>query len=108
MKITVEKARDVVLEYVTEMFGKQEKTFLNGLNHVAASCLIRIHFDKAASMLAVNGELDIDLIQEEVNKELPALLSEPLRAVGMEYRFTETDVQNLFAKLRQYGSKENG
>lgn len=57
MKITVEKARDVVLEYVTEMFGKQEKTFLNGLNHVAASCLIRMHFDKAASMLAVNGEL---------------------------------------------------
>lgn len=86
----------------------EQEVLIDGLNHVAASCLIRMHFDKAASMLAVNGELDIDLIQEEVNKELPALLSEPLRAVGMEYRFTETDVQNLFAKLRQYGSKENG
>lgn len=104
MEVRPEVIAQALNEFVTDMFSKTELNIKNATNAIVVKMFIHNKVEKQLAMFANDeGLIDVDFLEETTKEELKKLGSVVIPAIGTSYKISETDVHNLFAKIRKLG-----
>lgn len=105
MNIGVSDTVATVEEFVSDLFSKNVKlSASSALNSIAARVFIRNKLGKFLETLAVDGQINIDDLEQISAEELGKLDEIAIPALGATYKLSLSDVNGLFSKLKTKGT----
>lgn len=106
MKIKADDLKEVLLEYVEDMFNQFTQGWENMVNKVSIKMLIANRLNALAPMFDEAGRINVDDLESFLMPEVKKLGVIEVKGINRKFNLKEDDFIKLFARIKSRSSND--
>ena len=106
MRIKSDDLRDVLMNYIEDMFAQLTQGWENMVNKVVIKMLINNKFNVLSPMFDAEGKLNVDDLENFLMPEVRKLGVIEIKGLNKQFNLREDDFIRLFAQIKSRSTKD--